>query len=97
MFSVFTSGTGIGTPGGLTVDAFGAIINSTNSAAEYYIGMEDNLNGRRGSGIANAERVSDRDYNDIVISIQAAPEPAASALFGLGLLTLAAYGKRRRA
>jgi PEP-CTERM motif len=95
-FAVFTNGTGVDGLGGLSRDAFGTVINSTGSSATYYVGMEDNTNAGRGFGVAGAGRVSDRDYNDIIISIQAVPEPATVGLMALGLLVLAGVASKRR-
>lgn len=98
-FAVFTNGTGVGNLGAITTDAFGAIINSAGTGARYFVGMEDNVNGGRGFGVAAPGRISDRDYNDILISIQATtvPEPATIGLMGFGLLALAGIAKRRKA
>jgi len=95
--TVFTNGTGMGDLGSLSRDAFGTIINSTGQGAIYYVGMEDIPNGGRGFGVAGPGEVSDRDYQDVLISIQAVPEPATLALFATGLLVLAAGAKRRKA
>lgn len=95
--AVFTNGTGIGNLGGLTSDSFGTIINSTGIGARYYVGMEDIVNGGRGFGTALPGLVSDRDYQDVLISIQAVPEPATVMLVGMGLLALGVTVRRRSA
>ena len=95
-FAVFTNGTGIGALGGLSTDAFGTIINSTGIGARYFVGIEDLVNGGRGFGPGNGGTLSDRDYQDVLISIQSVPEPATLGLLAFGLVAIAGVVKRRR-
>jgi PEP-CTERM motif len=92
-FAVFSN-----TAGSLSSDMYGQIIN-IGLGEQYFVGMEDNVNGGRGFGMdefGGNTRASDRDYNDIIVSIQAVPEPATIGLMGFGLLVLGGIAKRRK-
>lgn len=94
-FAVFTGSR----VAGAGIDPGGVI--SVNTGDEFYVGMEDNVNGGRGFGdAAPAGPPSDRDYNDIIIRIRTfnTPEPASGALLLAGVLVLAValHWHRRR-
>ena len=94
-FALFTSTFGVGSSG-ISTDAFGALI-TTKTGDNYYVGMEDNVNGGRGFGAGGPGAISDRDYNDIIIRISATavPEPATVGLMAFGLLALAGVARKR--
>lgn len=90
-FAVFTNGTG--------PSLTGNVINFQDGRT-FFVGMEDNSNGGFGFGGGNQQlRASDRDYNDIMISLTATtvPEPSTYALMATGLVALAGFARRRRA
>lgn len=57
--------------------------------SKLWIGVEDLKVNRDGSG-------SDKDFNDMVITLEAVPEPASVVSFALGSLAVGCYGAYRR-
>jgi hypothetical protein len=95
-FTVFTNATGVGS-GFLSQDAFGTRI-AIGAGSTYWVTGEDNTCGGRGfTPVAGCQPTSDRDYNDLFLSITTVPEPSTYALMGTGLLALAGFAKRRKA
>jgi hypothetical protein len=98
-FATFTNAVGVGSAQ-VSQDAFGNSI-SILANQTFFVAMEDNVCGGRGFAPVppGCGPVSDRDYNDIFISITATtvPEPATFGLLSVGLLALAGVAKRRKA
>jgi hypothetical protein len=96
-FAVFTNAATAGQS--ITPSGGVSTINVLNGQ-RYWVGMEDNVSGgpRPGFGQSGTP-FSDRDYNDMFVSITATnvPEPATVGLMGFGLLALAGIAKRRKA
>jgi hypothetical protein len=96
-WAAFTNAWGVGTAG-LTTSGGVTTINLASAGQRVFIAGEDNTCGGRGfTPVQGCTPTSDRDYNDIFLSVVAVPEPSTYALMGTGLLALAGFAKRRKA
>jgi hypothetical protein len=64
-----------------------AVFQQTGSD-KLWLGVEDLPGSNHGEGLG--------DFNDVIFSIQLVPEPGGLTVFGVGVLSLAGYGWRRR-
>jgi hypothetical protein len=96
-WAAFTNAWGVGSAG-LTTSGGITTINVNAAGQRVWIAGEDNTCGGRGfTPVQGCAPTSDRDYNDIFLSVTAVPEPSTYALMGTGLLALAGFAKRRKA